>query len=378
MLKRYLLSPGPTSIPPEVLQAMARPIIHHRVADYERLATEVVEGIKYVFQTKNDVYVFAASGTGGMEATVVNTLSPGDTALVASTGVFGDRWAKILNIFGVRVEKITVEWGWPVDPLAIKEKLEANPQIKAVFTTLTETSTGIVNDISTIGTIVEDYPAVLVVDAISGLGGVNLPTDEWQVDVVVAGSQKAFMIPPGIAMVSVSEKAKKAYDGSRLPKFYWDFAIYGKASPINPFTPPVSLMFALQESLRQIRSEGLENIFRRHQLLARAARAGVEALGLELFNRRAPADVVTVIKVPERVDGIALFKHIRDNYGITMAGGQDKLRGKILRIAHMGYVDKFDIIMAISALEMSLTELGYLVPLGEGVKAVERIFLSGL
>lgn len=377
MLKKYLLSPGPTSIPPEVLQAMARPIIHHRVADYEKLAAEVVEGIKYVFQTKNDVYVFAASGTGGMEAAVVNILSPGDTALVASTGVFGDRWAKILNSFGVQVEKIAVEWGWPVDPLVIKGGLEAHPQIKAVFTTFTETSTGILNDIEAIGAIVKDYPAVLIVDAISGLGGVNLSTDQWQVDIVVAGSQKAFMIPPGIAMVSISEKAKRAYTGSRLPKFYWDFATYGKTSPINPFTPPISLMFALQESLQQIRSEGLKNIFRRHQLLALAARAGVEALGLELFNRRSPADVVTVIKVPEGIDGVALFKHIRDNYGITMAGGQDKLRGKILRIAHMGYVDKFDIIMAISVLEMALTKLGYPVSLGEGIKAVEKIFLSG-
>lgn len=376
MRKKYLFSPGPTTIPPEVLQAMARPIIHHRVADYEELAKEVIEGIKYVFQTKNDILLFAASGTGGMESAVVNTLSPGDTALVVSIGVFGDRWAKILDAFGVRVEKMAVEWGWPADPSLVKGKLEANPQIKAVFTTLTETSTGIVNDIASIGAIVKDYPAFLVVDAVSGIGGVNLATDGWQVDVVVAGSQKAFMIPPGIAMVSVSEKAWKAYQGSRLSKFYWDFATYRKTSPINPYTPPISLMYALQESLRQIRSEGLENIFQRHQLLAVAARAGVEALGLEVFNRRAPANVVTVVKVPETIDGAELFKHIRDKYGITMAGGQEKLKGKILRIAHMGYVDKFDIIIAISALEMAFTDLGYSVPLGEGIKAVENIFLA--
>lgn len=378
MQKKYLLAPGPTPVPPEVLAAMAQPIIHHRTPEYREIFAEVNEGLKYVFQTKNDVLTFAASGTGAMEAAVANLLSPGDKALVVEGGKFGERFREIGEAYGVEVVPIKVEWGKAVELVLMRQKLKEEREIKAVFTTLCETSTGVVNDIKAMGEIVSGEEAVLVVDAISGLGAMELQSDDWNVDVVVAGSQKGLMIPPGLAFASVSEKAWKLAKESKLPKYYFSF-LKAKESldkTDHPFTPAISLVIALREALRKIREEGLENVLYRHARLARATRAAVTALGLKLFATEAPSNAVTAVKVPEGIDGVALVKNMREKYGVTIAGGQSQLKGKIFRIAHLGYTDTFDLSVAISALEMALSELGYKVELGAGVKAAEEVLLK--
>lgn len=378
MQKKYLLAPGPTPVPPEVLAAMAQPIIHHRTPEYREIFAEVNEGLKYVFQTKNDVLTFAASGTGAMEAAVANLLSPGDKALVVEGGKFGERFREIGEAYGVEVVPIKVEWGKAVELVLMRQKLKEEREIKAVFTTLCETSTGVVNDIKAMGEIVSGEEAVLVVDAISGLGAMELQSDDWNVDVVVAGSQKGLMIPPGLAFASVSEKAWKLAKESKLPKYYFSF-LKAKESldkTDHPFTPAISLVIALREALRKIREEGLENVLYRHARLARATRAAVTALGLKLFATEAPSNAVTAVKVPEGIDGVALVKNMREKYGVTIAGGQSQLKGKIFRIAHLGYADTFDLSVAISALEMALSELGYKVELGAGVKAAEEVLLK--
>ena len=378
MQKKYLLAPGPTPVPPEVLAAMARPIIHHRTPEYREIFAEVNEGLKYVFRTKKDVLTFAASGTGAMEASVANLLSPGDRVLVVEGGKFGERFREIGEAYGVEVVPIEVEWGKAVEPEVIRTKLKEEGDIKAVFTTLCETSTGVVNDVRAIGEIVKVEEAVLVVDAISGLGAVELRSDDWHVDVVVAGSQKGLMIPPGLAFVSVSEKAWKLARESKLPKYYFSF-LKAKESldkTDHPFTPAISLVIALREALRKMKEEELDNILCRHARLARATRAAVVALGLKLFAPEAPSNAVTAVKVPEGIDGVALVKNMRQKYGVTIAGGQSQLKGKIFRIAHLGYADTFDLTVAISALEMALSELGYKVELGMGMKAAEEVLLK--
>lgn len=377
-MKRYLLTPGPTPIPDFVRRAGARPIIHHRTPEFSKLFKEITEGLQYVFQTKNDIFTFAASGTGGMEACISNLLSPGDRVLIANTGAFGRRWENILKVYGLKPEKIEYPWGKAVRIEEVRERLEDNPEIKAVFTQLTETSTGVVNDIESIAKITAQSKALLVVDAVSGLGGQEIRTDEWGVDVVVAGSQKGLMLPPGLAFVSVSKKAWNLIEESKLPKFYWNFKTYKKffyEKGETPYTPAVSLLFSLKEVLKKILEEGLENILARHTLLACATRAGVNSLGLELFAE-APCDVVTAVKIPGDLDGIVLVKRMRDEYGVSIAGGQREFKGKIFRIAHLGYMDKFDVIIALSALEMMLNRLGYKVELGKGVAAAEKEFLK--
>lgn len=377
-MKKYLLTPGPTPVPEEVALAGAKPIIHHRTPQFGNLLEEVTEGLKYVFQTHNDVFVITASGTGGMEACVVNTVSPQDKVLVLDVGVFGQRWEKIIRSFGVEPETIHFTWGQAVDVEMVKRKLAENPEIKVVFTQLTETSTGVVNDIKRLGEIVKETPAILVVDAVSGLAGQEMKTDEWNVDIAVAGSQKGFMLPPGLAFISVSPKAWKIIENSKLPKFYWDLKAYKKSleeKKQTPYTPAVNLLFALAQALKMIKEEGLENVFLRHKMLASALREGVKALGLELFAQF-PCEVVTSVKVPEGIDGKIIVKKMRDEYGINIAGGQQILTGKIFRIAHMGYMDRFDVIIALSALEMVLTKLGYKVELGASIKSAEKVFLQ--
>ena len=378
MKKNYLLTPGPTPVPPEILLNMARPIIHHRTPQFQAILKEIFENLKYVFQTKNDVLVFTSSGTGAMEASVVNLLSPGDTALVVQGGKFGERFTELCRACGINTTIIDVEWGKAVDPSVIEKELKKNAQIKAVFTTLCETSTGVVNDIKTIGQVVKNYAAALVVDAISGLGAVEFKTDEWNVDVAVAGSQKGLMVPPGLAFCSVSPKAWDLNFQSKCPKYYFDFKAAKKAleKTDTPFTPAVSLMIGLNEALKIIKQETLENILARHKKLARAIKEAIKALGLELFAPAASADAVTAVKVPAGIDGGKLVKTMRDKYGVGIAGGQGGLKGKIFRIAAMGYMTEFDIIVAISCLEMVLTEMGYKFELGSGLKAAQKVLLS--
>ncbi len=380
-MKKRLMTPGPVPVPPDALMAMARPMIHHRTEEFERIIVEVTDGLKYVFQTENDVIILSSSSTGAMESSVVNLLSPGDRALVIGGGKFGERWAEICEAYNIDFHLIHVEWGKPVDIERVREKLESDPSIKCVYSTLCETSTGIVHDIESLGAIVKTFEdTLLIVDAVSGLGAVDIQTDNWHVDVVVSGSQKGLMTPPGLAFISLSDLAWDAVEKSKLPKYYFDLKEARKSLSKNqtPFTCSVSLILALRESLGQIKREGIRNVLARHARLAQATRAGVEALGLELFAKASPSNAVTAVTVPEGVDGKTLVRLIDEKYGVTFAGGQDELSGKIFRIAHLGYCDDLDIIASTSALEMALSDMGYAVTLGAGVRAAEQVLCGGV
>ena len=378
MKKNYLLTPGPTPLPPQISLAMAKPIIHHRTPQFQEILKEASLGLKLVFQTVNDVFIISSSGTGAMEAAVINLLSAGDNALVVQGGKFGERWTEISKAYGINAEVINVEWGKAVSPLEISKRLKSNPQIKAVFTTLCETSTGVDNDIQAIAAVVKETSAVLVVDAISGLGAVDLKTDAWGVDVVVAGSQKGLMLPPGLGFITVSPKAWKLVEASKSSRYYLDLRKAKKALDKNdtPFTSSITLIVALNEALKMMQEDGLENIFKRHRAMADATRAAMKALGLELFSSCAASDGVTAVKVPAGIDGEKLVKTMRDTYGVTIAGGQEELKGKVFRIAHMGFIAEFDIITGISCLEKVLAQMGYKFTLGTGIKAAEEVFLK--
>ncbi len=379
MLKRFLITPGPTPVPPEVLLAGAEPIVHHRAPRFVEIFNETIEGLKYVYQTSNDIIVFAASGTGAMEAAVVNVVNPGDTVIVASVGNFGERWVKLAGKWGAEVVALDFEWGTKADPAAIAKALADHPEAKAVYVQFSETSTGVVNDIKAIGEIVAKTPAILVVDAISGLGATDLPTDEWQVDVCVAGSQKALMHPPGLAMVAVSEKAWKVVEACKTPRFYFDWvSARAKAKEgQTAFTPAVSLFVMLNKAIEMIRDETLANVFERHAVLSRGCKEGVKALGLELFGPDDPqANSVTAVKVPAGVDGGKIGKLARDRYGVWLAGGQGRLKGQIFRFGHCGYFGASDVVVGLSVVEMVLAELGYDVKWGASVGAAEQVFLN--
>ncbi len=376
MIKKQLFSPGPTPVPERVLLAMAGPVMHHRDPAYEVLFQEVREGLKYVFQTKQEVLVLASSGTGAMEAAVCNTLSRGDEVLVVRGGKFGERWGEICEAYGLTVTNIDVTWGQAVDPGLIKKALDAKPAIKAVLVQASETSTGVMHPIKEIADIVKGRAGtILIVDAISALGVSNLPMDQWGIDVLVSGSQKAFMLPPGLAFIALSAKAWGFAEKSDLPKFYFnlkeELAVAQKNQ--SQFTPAISLVVGLKETLKMLKEEGLENVFKRHEKLAQATREAVKALGLELLAPTAPSNALTAIKAPEGVDGKKLKKNFEDQFGLIIAGGQSQLKGKIIRIAHIGYFQPLDIIQAVSTLELVLKGLGYPVKLGAGVKVAEEI-----
>jgi aspartate aminotransferase-like enzyme len=381
MLKRFLITPGPTPVPPEVLSALAEPVIHHRAPRFTEILKEVVSGMKYIYQTENDIIVLAASGTAAMESAVVNLVNPGDHVLVASVGNFGERWMKLATTWGAEVTALQYEWGTRAVPADIEAALQNDPAIKAVYVQHSETSTGVLNDINAIGEIVAKTPAVLVVDAISGLGASDLKTDEWHVDVCVTGSQKALMVPPGLAYVAVSEKAWQLVDKCKTPRFYFDWVTHGKKmtgdAAQTPYTPAVSLMVAQNAAVELIREEGLENVFERHRVLGRACREGVKALGLELFGPDDPeANSVTAVRVPEGVDGAKIGKIARDKWGVWLAGGQGVVKGKIFRFGHCGYFGHSDIVVGLSTVEMVLAELGYDVPFGASLAAAERVFMQ--
>ncbi len=376
MLKRYLLTPGPTPVPTEALLSMAKPIIHHRTPQFKEILREAVDGLRYVFQTKNDIFIFASSGTGAMESAVTNILSPGDKAIVVRGGKFGERFTEICQAYGIIPVNINVEWGKAVDPVEIKNQLNRDKDIKAVYATLCETSTAVVNDIKAIGEIVSKTDAVLVVDAISGLGSVELKTDDWNVDIAVSGSQKGLMIPPGLSFVSVSPKALSLVDLSKTPNYYFCYKAAKKSADKDdtPWTPAISLIIGLVEAIKIIRQETLEGAIARQKKMADAVRRAAIAMGLELFAPSAPSDAVTAIKLPETIDGAKLVKTMRDTYGIGIAGGQSQLKGRIIRIASMGFMTQWDIIVAISCLEIVLKQMGYDFQLGAGVQAAEEVF----
>lgn len=375
MKKKVLLTPGPTQVPAEVLGVMAQPIIHHRTSEFQEIFKEVNESLQHVFCTKDEVLTFASSGTGAMEGCVANLLSPGDTAIVVSGGKFGQRWADICKAYDINPIVVNIEWGQAVTPAQIKDRLQKNPEAKAVFITHCETSTGVVTDVFGIAGVVKETPAVLVVDAISSLGAMELRKDEWQVDVVVSGSQKGLMIPPGLCFVSLNAKAWKLVEQSKSKKYYFDFLKARKSwqKTDTPYTPAVTLIIGLNEALKMIRCEGLENVLNRHQRLADATRKAVQALGLELLSD-SPANAVTAARMPSGVDGQKLVKLLRTKYGISIAGGQEALKGKIFRLAHLGYMNEFDVILGIAAIEKGLLELGANIDLGKGVKAAQEVF----
>jgi len=366
-------------LPPEVLLKMAEPIMHHREPEFERIFAEIREGLKYLFQTKNEVLIFTSSGTGAMEGAVSNILSKGDKALVVRGGKFGERWGEICKAYGIEFIPIDVEWGRAVDPKKIEATLKSDSSIRAVYTQASETSTGVKHPIREIADIVKKYEnTVIVVDAITGIGVFDIPMDKWGIDVLVSGSQKALMLPPGLAFAALSDKAWKFVEGSNLPKFYFDFKKELKSAQKNQnsFTPAISLFVGLRESLNLIRKEGLEAVFQRHEKLAAATRAAVKALGLELYAPDSPSNALTAVKVPEGIQGGKLKNLFFEKFGITVAGGQDQAKGKIIRIAHLGYYERLDMVMVISALEMLLKEMGYSFELGKGVRAAEEILMG--
>ena len=379
MLKRYLLTPGPTAVPPEVMLRMSQPLIHHRTPEFEKLFSEVQEGLRWLFQTTQEVLMLAASGTGAMEAAVANLCSTGDSVIVVNGGKFGERWLKISQAFNLKPIEIKVEWGQAVHPSAIAETLKRTPQVKAILVQSSETSTTALHPIREIAELTRNTDTLLVVDGITSIGATETPMDQWGLDVVVTGSQKALMLPPGLAFIALSEKAWKISETATSPRYYFDLRRERKEQQkhTTAYTPAISLINGLAEVLRLMREEGLEHIFARHALLSRAARAAVQALGLTLLAPTSPSPAATGLFLPEGINGSQFLKYMRDRMGVDIAGGQDHLKGKIVRVSHIGYAGPFDVITAISTLEMALRRFGHNIDLGRGVSAAEEVLMEG-
>lgn len=376
MAKKRLMTPGPTQVPEEALLSLARQVGHHRTAEFRALFAQVLAGLKEVFQTTNDVVVLASSGTGAMEAAVVNLVPRGAKVIVLEAGVFARRWREIATAFGIEVVTQQVTWGEAVQPADVAELLKQHPDVVAVFGTLQESSTGVAHDVQAIGQVVKEAGKLWVVDAISGAGVQECRTDAWGIDVLVVGSQKALMLPPGLAFLSVSDAAWQQMDRVPAQAFYFDLKAHRKKlhdGPDTPWTPAHTLIGALAETLKLIRAQGLETVWRRARQMARATRAGLTALGIELLATR-PADGLTSAWLPEGVDGSAFLKRLESRFGIKVAGGQGHLKGKIFRIAHMGIVDELDILSTLAAIELVLDELGRPVEFGSAVAAASNVF----
>ncbi|TMA76372.1 MAG: alanine--glyoxylate aminotransferase family protein [Deltaproteobacteria bacterium] len=378
MKKIRLLTPGPTPVPERLSLRMARPIVHHRSPEFEAVFGRVREGLGWLFQTKQDVLVFAASGTGAMEAAFVNFLRKGDTAVVVDGGKFGERWGKFAKAYGVNAVTLKCEWGHPVDPAAVTSALRENPQAKAVYVQANESSTGVYHPIRELAQVTAKTGAILVVDAISALGAMTLPMDEWGIDVLVSAGHKALGLPPGIAFLAAGEKAWKLNESADLPRFYFDIKRERENQRKNQtaWTPAIALVEGLDESLAMFREEGLENVFARHERMARAARAGMQALGLTLYSK-SPSSAMTTVVAPDGVDSEKLVKHLFNRYGIKLVGGQDGAKGRVFRIAHLGYFDDFDMLVVIGAVERGLHDLGARVELGAGLAAAQQSFAGG-
>lgn len=377
MRKPRLMTPGPAMVPEDVLLELARPVIHHRSDEAKQVIVEVAEGLKEVFQTKNDVMILTSSGTGAMEAAVVNVVPPGGKAIILNAGHFAARWGAICKAFGIVAVMVDTEWGKPVDPAQVEEALKQHPDAVAVFGTLSETSTGTGHPVKAIGEVVAKTDAVFVVDGISGVGAMECRQDEWKIDVLCAGSQKALMLPPGLAFVSVGPKGWAKIDAFDSHSYYFNLkAARSKAKESDtPYTPAHTLILALRTALRRIKDEGVENVWKRHELMSDACQAGVRALGLELFSAR-PAEGLTAFLVPEGLKDSQIRGKMAERFGVATVGGQGKIKGKIVRIGHMGYTDELDVISALAALEMSLSELGLDVEPGKAVTAAQRVFLG--
>lgn len=370
-----LFTPGPVEIPARILRALSAIPPHHRTELFRGTYKRVTQAMRELHRTEGEVFLLGASGTGAMEAAVVNLMSPASRALVVVGGKFGERWMNLLKAYGVPYEKIDVEWGRAVDPAEVERALTRDPSIRAVFSTHSETSTGAIHDVQAIAKITKSRGVMLVVDAITGLGVHPLEQDAWGVDVIVCGSQKGLMIPPGLASVSLAPWAAQAIDQDGLPRFYFDLRRMRKSAPQGetPWTPAVSLVLALEEALAMIREEGLENVHMRHRRLAHAMRAGAQALGFRLFAAN-PSHALTALYPPEGVDASAVVKRLREVHGIVVAGGQDHLKGKIFRVGHMGAYDLGDVFVMIGALEECVAAFGH--PARGGVEAAHRAWAS--
>ncbi len=377
MRKPRLMTPGPAMVPEDVLLELARPVIHHRSNEFKQVLTEVVQGLKEVFQTQNDVLILTASGTGAMEAAVVNAVPPQGKALVLNAGHFAARWINLCKAFSLNYVSLDTEWGQPVEPERVAQALQQNPDTSCVFGTLSETSTGTGHPIEAIGRIVAKTPALFAIDGISGVGAMECRTDKWGVDLLCVGSQKALMIPPGLAFVAVSPKAWARIDTFDSPSYYFNLKAARKKMKEfdTPYTPAHTLIQALGVALKRIKDEGIENVWERHRRMSEACQAGVVALGLELFSSR-PAEGLTAFCVPEGLKDSQIRSKLSERFGISTVGGQDKLKGKIIRIGHMGYTDEIDVVGTLAALEMTLAELGFDVEPGRAVTAAQQVLIG--
>lgn len=369
--KNYLLAPGPTPVPIDILLEGAKDTIHHRTPQFKKIFEEAVKGTKEVFRTENELFILASSGTGAMEMAVTNIVNPGEKVLVFSVGKFGERWTEIAKVFGANVVLVEREYGDFYSPEMVKEAIEKNPDAVAVLTTLSETSTGAVMDIEGISRVVKAAGKLIAVDCISGLVAEPLETDKWGLDIVVSGSQKGFMLPPGLAYISLSKAAIEKAQTTKSTSFYFNLKKYLK-DPL-PWTPAVNLIYQQRAAVDMLLKEGMENVWARHAVMGKATREAVKAMGLELFSKR-PGNVLTSVKVPEGVDGGKIVSIMRDEYGVTIAGGQGSMKGNIFRIAHLGYMSDFDVVTALTALEKVLRRLGYSVEFGTGTKVAMEIF----
>jgi len=376
MKKYQLMAPGPTPVPSEVLLAMAQPILHHRTPEYETLFLEVRAGLKRLVQTSQEVIPLACSGTGAMEAALVSTLSAGDTVLVVSAGKFGERWLELCRAYGVEAVEVKAPYGETVPAERVAAALRAHPRAKAVLAQHSETSTGVLHDVRAYAAVTRATDAILVVDAVSSLGIADVEMDAWGVDVVVAGSQKGLMLPPGLGFCALSDKAWELNKTSRLPKYYFDLAAERKTVARNEahFTPAVSIVIGLRTVIQMLEREGLANVFKRHERLARATRAGAEALGLGLFCKATPSPAVTAVTAPPGLDSEQIVSAYSKTHNITIAGGQGEMKGRIVRLGHMGYAAEFDVIVALAALEQVLADLGQPVDFGAGVRGAQKVF----
>jgi aspartate aminotransferase-like enzyme len=380
VIKDYLLAPGPTPVPPRVLLAMAQPIIHHRTPQFSAVFGEVRQGLREVFGTKQDVLILAASGTGAMEASITNCFSPGDEVLVINGGKFGERWTEISSQYGLKPLELRVPWGQAADPADVKRLLAQRPGVAGVLVQASETSTTAVEPIKEIAALTRERDALLIVDGITGVGVFDLPMDDWGIDVLITGSQKALMLPPGLGLLALSERAWSRTKESKLPRYYFDLNRErdNQAKNTTAFTPAISLIMGLREALAIIKEEGLDRVFARHDRMARATRAAAMALGAELVAPTVPSPAATGVFLPAGIDGGKFVGYLRDRMGVTFAGGQGQWKGKIARIAHLGYMGVFDTIAGIAAFEMALRHFGQRVELGAGVAAAQRVLMEAL
>ncbi|HEX2929583.1 MAG TPA: alanine--glyoxylate aminotransferase family protein [Candidatus Binatia bacterium] len=379
MIKQYLLSPGPTPIPNEVALAMSATMIHHRTPQFNQVFDEAREGLKKLFGTKNDVLMLASSGTGAMEASVTNLFSPGDKVLVINGGKFGERWLNIANAYGLNPVELKVEWGQAVKLAEVEKQLKANPDIQGVLIQASETSTTVFHPVKEIAKLTRNGP-LFVVDGVTAVGVVPVPVDDWGIDVLVTGSQKALMLPPGLGFIALSDRAWEKTKKAKLPRFYFDLNLERKNQQkgSGAFTPAVSLVFGVRASLEMMEKEGMANVYARHARMSRATRAAATALGLKLLAPESPSFAATGVYMPAGIDADKVLDYLRDNMNITLAEGQDQLKGKVIRIAHVGYMGAFDVITAIAALEMALRKFGAEIPFGKGVAAAQEVLMEAL